>query len=358
MGTSEVAVELRERKEKRIDVAGGALRRVADATGEGPAPATVAHVADFHHRYPGEVVTFHTRVEAREPLTDLTLRITLPTELVLGDYRAPPELNGAIPYVEVDERANYLVWSLKGTLPAGTRYEYRTEARVAPTTQNLHLASRAVLTNGDHLVLAEETASCLVWAKGRYVRHLPELYEQDEFMGRFLMLFESFWSPIETQIGNVASYFDSQMTPARFLPWLASWVGLELNGRLTEEQQRRLIRAAVWLFRRRGTRQALREYLEIYTGGQVQIIEHRANDFRLGPEARLGPGVALGTGNRPHTFTVILRLPPLPAPAGEDGEEERARLELDRRRAIEAIIETEKPAHTDYTLRIETVPTE
>jgi phage tail-like protein len=168
------------------------------------------------------------------------------------------------------------------------------------------------------------------------------------------MLFESFWGPIEKQIDNEALYFDPRMTPPDFLPWLASWLNLVLDGRLPEERQRRLIQSAVSLYRRRGSKQGLIDYLQIYTGGQADIVEHRAKDFRLGPEARLGPGIALGKGNQPHAFTVALRLPPDTSPAGD--EDGRARQEAERRRTIEAIIEAEKPAHTVYTLRIETLP--
>ena len=317
--------------------------------------ATVAHVADFTHRYPGELVTFFTCVDVQKSLSDLTLRVSLPKELELDGHQAPPEMAGIAPHVEVGHgeaspRANYLVWSFKGRLPAGTRYEYQTRARIAHMRQDASLESLATVTNSEHGILAEETMTVSVWTKGRYLRHLPEIYEQDELVARFLMLFESFWAPIETQIDNIRHYFDPGMTPDGFLPWLASWLGLELDERMSTERRRQLIRSAVSLYRRRGTRQALQEHLEIYTGGQAQIVEHRANDFRLGPDARLGPGIALGRDNMPHTFTVILYLPPISASA--EDEDEQARRESARRRSIEAIIEMGKPAHTGYKLII------
>jgi hypothetical protein len=133
-------------------------------------------------------------------------------------------------------------------------------------------------------------------------------------------------------------------------------MGLELDERLPKERQRRLIRSAISLHRRRGTKQGLQEYLETYTGGEVQIIEHRAHNFCLGADARLGPGIALGRNNLPHTFTVILRLPPIAENQVNGGGslEERTRRERERRRVIQAIIEAEKPAYTAYTLYIET----
>lgn len=308
-------------------------------------PVTVAHVADAYRRYPGEVVTFFTRVEVRETTADLTLRIALPGRLALLDYRPPQQRQGDTPYVEVapagawGDEGHELVWTLAGKLSPGL-YEYETQARIAPSAYDVTVSSRAVVTRGDEM-LSMESVTFTVQAKGRYLRYLPELYEGDDLMGRFLMLFESFWGPVETQIDNVYGYFDPALTPPDFLRWLATWFDLALNERLPEERQRRLVREAVPLYRRRGTRQGLRRYLEIYTGGEVHIIEQRAENFRLGTGAKLGPGIALGRDNHPHTFTVMLRLP-------EEDTRNPAWIA-----DICALIEAEKPAHTAYTLNIE-----
>ena len=302
--------------------------------------ATVAHIADAYRRYPGDLVTFFTCVETREATADLTLRIALPDGLTLHDYSPPPEFREATPYVEVADDTQYLVWSLAGKLPAGVRYEYQTHARVAPTFYDTTLTSRAVVTRGDE-TLSAESVTFAVQVKGGYLRYLPELYEGDDLMARFLMLFESFWGPIEMQIDNVSGYFNPALTPPDFLRWLASWFDLALNERLPEERQRQLVREAVPLYRRRGTRQGLQQYLEIYTGGEVYIVEQRAENFRLGTGARLGPGIALGRDNRPHTFAVMLHLP-------EQDARDPAWIA-----DICALIEAEKPAHTAYTLNIE-----
>jgi phage tail-like protein len=232
---------------------------------------------------------------------------------------------------------------------------------VLPTQSDLSLESQAIVTPaGPGASAVVESVTIAVAAQGRYLSHLPRVYqEQDELMGRFVMLFESFWAPIENQIDNIHYYLDPQIMPAELLPWLATWVDLALDDRWPEAKRRRLLQAAVSLYRKRGTRQGLQEYLEIYTGARVQISEHGANNFRLGPAARLGPGIALGTLNMPHTFTVTLFLPAaeVAATPAESGSSPaaHARLEADRRRAIEAIIESEKPAHTSYNLRFEMI---
>jgi phage tail-like protein len=316
---------------------------------EEPGPVTVDHVADFQHRYPGESVRLYTRLTIREQMSDLTLRVTLPEGLELEDYQTSSDVVNRVPYVEVDKRSHYLVWSLAGELAADSRFEYQATAKIAPVLDNRILESEAIVSNKSLKVLAEESVAIALWAKGRYLRHLPEIYEQDDFMGRFLMLFESFWAPIQNQIAAAPEYLEPRMTPAIFVPWLASWLGLELDDRWPEDRQRQLVRSAIWLLRQRGTKQALRQYLEIYTGGQVKITEHRAADFRLGSSGKLGLGVALGTGNHPHTFTVRILLPAEPSSGME--EEGAAQLQI-QRRMIEAIIGAEKPAHTTYTLKI------
>jgi phage tail-like protein len=322
------------------------------STNQKPGPVTVHHVADFCNRYPAETVTFFTQVKGQESVSDLTLRISLPSGLVLDDYQAPPQQNGNVPQVEVNHNAHYLIWKLEGTLSAGDSREYQTIATITAAQQDLNLQSRATLTTTDDTILAEETTTIAVRAKGEYVQYLPAIYEKDELMGRLVMLFESFWSPIDRQIENIHHYFDPRITPPGFLPWLASWLDLELDERWSEAQVRQLIRWAIALHRSRGTKWGLLKYLEIYTGQKAEIVEHISNNFFLGPEARLGPAIALGQGNTPHTFSVNLRLPQPEA----TNQREHVREENLTRRTIEAIIEMQKPAHTVYTLNLEFVP--
>jgi phage tail-like protein len=318
-------------------------------------PVTVSHIADFSNRYPGETVTLYTRLEVHEAVSDLTLRISLPGGLILGEYQPPPEQkNGKVPRVEVSDEEHYLVWSLEEGLWAETSYEYQTKAIVAAAPQNLSLTSQAMVMSTDDTILAAETVTLALQTKGKYLQYLPAVFEKDDLMGRLVMLFESFWAPIENQVDNIHYYFDPRTTPVSFLPWLASWLDLELDERWSEERVRQLIRWAIALHRSRGTKWGLLKYLEIYTGQTAKIVERIANNFVLGPEAVLGPAIALGQGNMPHTFTVNLRLP---RPDIED-KKERAREEKLQRRTIESIIERQKPAHTLYTLVLEFVSPE
>jgi phage tail-like protein len=318
-----------------------------------PARLAIAHAANAYRRYPGETVTFHTRVDVLEAVPGFTVQVRLDRGLTPGD--AICTTNGQVPRVVLGDDGNHFLWELDGEneAAAGQRYEFAIEALVAATEADQHLSSQALALvgqgEGRNLAGGEEV-TIVVAAKSRYLKYLPAFYEEDELMGRFLMLFESFWEPINGRVNQMAYYFDPKYAPADLLPWLASWIGLNLDERWPADRRRLMLSSAVTLFRRRGTKRGLQDYLEVFTGQKPQIIEHGANNFRIGRDARLGPSIALGTGNRPHTFQVILKLPPI---ADAPNEEERARREEQRRRMIVAIIDSEKPAHTDYALQLE-----
>ena len=169
----------------------------------------------------------------------------------------------------------------------------------------------------------------------KYLEYLPALYSEDEFMGRFLKIFENILTPIDQMIGHVELYFDPKLAPEVFLPWLAAWVDMALDDEWPVERRRHLIGSVVALYQWRGTRRGLIEYLSIYTGAEPAITEHLAG-FKLGEASRLGWNTILGDGHD-HSFTVTLEW------------DEDSSVDLDR---VRAIIESEKPAHTAYDLRI------
>jgi len=316
----------------------------------------VGFVFEPCNRYPGETAQLHIRCDIPAGARNLVLRVAVPVELSLSAF-TPPDISGQVVEVEAsDPQTQTVIWYLTGPFLEDTRFELQCSAQIPFTHDHLTLSSEAAVFDANWLILARETATLNVIARASYLRFLPEFFESDDLLNRFLMFFESFWAPIDQQIGVVENYFDPWMTPRNFLPWLASWFGMTIDPLLPEERQRTLIQRAVSLYQRRGTRDALREYLEIVTGGIITIIEHRANDFVLGEKALLGDGIALGSGNRPHTFTVIAQLPP--ASSSGLSPKEESFLASQTKKMIEEIIESQKPAHTTYTLHIETLEPE
>lgn len=296
-------------------------------------------VAASGRYYPGDTVTLYVRADQAH---GYRLRIVLPEGLSLASYRVPEPMVGRVPHTGYGK--DVLEWNLSDDLE---RWELELDVAVLPTVGRLMLATVAQLLPSEvEEVTAEAWATVHVEPKSRYLRYLPALYANDDFMGRFLMLFESFWNPVDTQIGALANYFDPAMTPPQLLGWLGSWLNVDLNGHLPENRQRLLIQRAARLYRQRGTKGGLAAMLELWTGASVAIIEHRSDNLRLGKNMRLGRGVALGRRNAPHSFTVRVCLP------NEAGESQAEHLERHERLRpmVEQLIQAEKPAHTTYTI--------
>lgn len=184
-------------------------------------------------------------------------------------------------------------------------------------------------------LLEEERKTSADSEPSNYLKYLPALFSEDEFLGRFLKIFESILTPIEKVIDLIHLYFDPRMAPEGLLPWLASWVDLVLDEGWPLEKRRQLVRMAVELYQLRGTRRGLSEYLRIYTGVQPTIVEHFGG-ITLGEQTRLGWNTILGEGED-HCFTVTLEL------------EEPLTVDLEK---VIAIIEAEKPAHAAYDLNV------
>lgn len=333
-------------------------------------PLEIDLAADYYHRYPSEVVTLYARVRVHQPLPGLAIQVRLPHGLFPLDGHALTETPLAVAPLEGDSpqgaqfRAGFdrplldedptsqttnFTWERVGPIPAGLQAEFAAQARVRAVDALTYLTIEAVANSAPDWQVSA-SARLEIRPKSQYLRYLPAVYQNDDLMGRFLMLFESFWSPIDVQIRQMSHYFDPRLTPPAFLPWLASWLDLTLNERWPEDRRRELMFSAVSLYRKRGTRQGLEELLELYTGQRAEISEQFSRDLRLGKDAVLGKGFALGRGNQPNIFTVVVRLPPL---SGSPAEVHQA--ENERRRAIRAIIEAEKPAYAGYKLIMESV---
>lgn len=148
-----------------------------------------------------------------------------------------------------------------------------------------------------------------VKADAAYMKYLPELYSYDDFVNRFLMMFESFWKPINQQISQVENYFDPSLTPDAFLNWLASWVGMEIDETFPKDRIRLLIRNAIPFFHSRGTAKSLQFFLEMYSGGKVEISELKAQNMVIGGAMGIGDSMALGVNNKPNTVVVNMHVP-------------------------------------------------
>jgi phage tail-like protein len=130
-----------------------------------------------------------------------------------------------------------------------------------------------------------------------YLRYLPPVLWQDEpappefSLGTALRIFEKILTGIDDDVAvehdghrhpaitelvdRQYQLFDPWRTPPAFLPWLASWVGLEfptLQGQQLwdEYQQRKATAEIAGIDRLRGLRAGLNQYLELFAVGQTR----------------------------------------------------------------------------------------
>lgn len=152
----------------------------------------------------------------------------------------------------------------------------------------------------------------------RYLNYLPAIFQEpeNELLSRYLKIFETIWEPYEQRQDNIAMYFDPRSCPPGMLPWLASWLDLELDDAWPVAQRRAVLYEAVDLYHWRGTEQGLVRLLELCLGVTAQI--------EADPK-------------EPFVVRIRLDLPP-----------ERAA----ERKRIEALIVAHKPAHLGYRLEL------
>jgi P2-related tail formation protein len=134
---------------------------------------------------------------------------------------------------------------------------------------------------------------------------------------------------------------DYNRAPEDFLSWLAKWVSLTLREDWEEDRKRDFIARAVQLYRLRGTRNGVAQFVQVYTGLPVDISEQGAA-FQLGVHSQIGVDTILDSG-QPFFFRVKLRLP-----------KADPQLFQQQKEIATAIIEMQKPAHTTFNLEVET----
>lgn len=113
----------------------------------------------------------------------------------------------------------------------------------------------------------------------QYLDDLPVIFQDSDFLGRFLLIFETIWEPLEHRQRHINMYFDPRTAPADFLPWLASWLDFRINANWPEVRLRRLLAEAMELYRWRGTRYGLARMIEIHCGVFPRITEDESRPF-------------------------------------------------------------------------------
>jgi phage tail-like protein len=109
-----------------------------------------------------------------------------------------------------------------------------------------------------------------------YLSYLPAIYREpgcNDFLLRYVSLFESFFDELETKIHGLPVLLDPAAAPDEALPWLAGFLALALPETSSETDQRDAIAGAYARYARRGTVEGLRETLHAEAGVRASIDE-------------------------------------------------------------------------------------
>ena len=209
------------------------------------------------------------------------------------------ETGRELPWTPLDHDDRYEVYEAPVIAPPG-RYLWLRIGLTGTVTQSPHL--RAVRVEcGSH----------------RLVEQLPRVYREDPVaesqLRRYLALVNGLLGEMADRSLERDRILDPHGAPAELLPWLASLIGLSLDGRWSEGAQRTLLAEATCLFRRRGTLPGLRRLMEIYLGCPVTILEA----FRV-----RGHGGALvgGAAGQPGPASAVVGLSYRVGGAGQPGD--------------------------------------
>ena len=112
---------------------------------------------------------------------------------------------------------------------------------------------------------------------------LPGVYLEDSLTQRFTEGLDAVLAPVFMTLDCLDAYLDPGLTPRDFLPWLAAWVGIELDETWPEDRQRAMVAAAARLHFDRGTHRGLADYLQLLTGGEVELIENGGTRWSAEP---------------------------------------------------------------------------
>jgi phage tail-like protein len=154
--------------------------------------------------------------------------------------------------------------------------------------------------------------------RSRLLEYLPAIFQDGDFLGRMLLIYESIWEPLEQRQDHLPLYFDPTTCPEGMLGWLAGWLNLRLEPLWPEARRRLLLDEAMELYRWRGTAYGLSRILEICTGGPVEVSEDPTAAFIIQVRVRLASGSRVS------------------------------------RDYVEGLVRTHKPAHVGYVLEVTT----
>ena len=145
---------------------------------------------------------------------------------------------------------------------------------------------------------------------------LPMGMLEDDFFARFVGIFQQVATTFLDGVDNLDSIVDVTVAPDPVVRWLGGWLGIDsIDSSLPHELQRRIVIETGRMLAWRGTRQGLTRFLELVSGGPVEV-EETGGVFPEGEAPRQAPTVVMrveSTGWMPEQDFIELVRDELPA---------------------------------------------
>jgi phage tail-like protein len=114
-------------------------------------------------------------------------------------------------------------------------------------------------------------------ATEQWLDYLPQTYRladgPDGFLERWLKLLRGEYGRIDELIDDLPQTNDPRFAAASQLPWLASWLALDLPRIASDDERRELLERAMQDHARRGTPDSIADMVELHTGIRPAIVE-------------------------------------------------------------------------------------
>jgi phage tail-like protein len=95
-----------------------------------------------------------------------------------------------------------------------------------------------------------------------------------DFFVRFVSIFQEVGSTLLDDADNVDNLVDVAVAPEAMVRWLGSWIGVDtIDESLDEGVQRRIVAGAALSLTWRGTVAGLTRFLELTSGGPVEVVD-------------------------------------------------------------------------------------
>jgi len=111
-------------------------------------------------------------------------------------------------------------------------------------------------------------------AGGWLVDQLPGCFAGDDFLRRFMALFQELADGLRRRIDGIDHAVDASVAPPVFVRWMGGWLGVtSIDPSLPASRQRDLVFGFGGLLVHRGTRAGLTQALELVTGRPVKVTD-------------------------------------------------------------------------------------